>query len=287
VEQAAAVLHPPMRAAVIQFEAGVDKAANIATAAALIDEAMARQAPTLVSLPEMWTCLGGDRATKLRQAETLNGYDGIPSACQFMAQTARRHGITLHGGSIGELAGGELFNTTLVFGPDGAELGRYRKIHMFDVTTPSGEGYQESRAFGAGTTPVVVDAPEWIRLGLSICYDVRFPEHYLALRRQGAEVMLVPSAFTAETGRDHWEILLRARAIETQSWVIAAATTGRHSDAQGRARLTWGHSLIIDPWGAVHAALGAAPGFAVADIDMAQLARVRAAMPVLQHRRLV
>ena len=280
------VLDPRMRATVIQFEAGVDKAANIATAATLIDQAVARDQPGLISLPEMWTCLGGDRATKLVAAETLTPRQALGPAAAFLRDTARRHAITLHGGSIGEVEDGQLFNTSLVFGTDGAELARYRKIHMFDVTTPSGEGYRESRLFGAGSTTVTVQCAEF-RLGLSICYDLRFPELYLTLRRQGAELIFVPSAFTAETGRDHWEVLLRARAIETQSWIIAAATTGRHYDAQGRARETWGHSMIIDPWGMPRAALGAEAGFATAEIDMAQLARIRGAMPLLQHRRLV
>jgi nitrilase len=274
-----------MRAAVIQFEAGTNKAANIAAAAALIEAAVAADRPGLISLPEMWSCLGGDRAAKHAAAETLPPAGEGGAAYRFLRETALAHGIVVHGGSIGELDDGTLFNTSLVFGPDGTELARYRKIHLFDITTPSGEGYRESRLFGAGTEVVVADAGG-SRLGLSICYDLRFPELYLALRRNGAEVIFVPSAFTAETGRDHWDVLLRARAIETQSWIVAAATTGRHADAQARPRETWGHSMIVDPWGTPRAALGAAPGFASAEIDTEQLARVRAAMPVLQHRRL-
>jgi nitrilase len=275
-----------MRATVIQFEATADKDHNIAAVRALITAAIAADRPDLVSLPEMWSCLGGDRAAKRAAAETLP-----PKATQagpayaFLAETARSHGIILHGGSIGELEGETLFNTSLVFGRDGTELARYRKIHLFDITTPSGAGYRESSLFGAGQQIAVASVPEAC-LGLSICYDLRFPELFLALRRQGAEVIFVPSAFTAETGRDHWEVLLRARAIETQCWVIAAATTGRHSDARGEPRATWGHSMIVDPWGMVRASLGDAPGFATGDIDLAQVARVRDAMPVLQHRRL-
>jgi nitrilase len=268
------------------LEAGVDKAANIAAAARLIEAAVADGA-RLVSLPEMWTCLGGDRAAKLAAGEALPPPGGEGGeAYAFLGETARRCGIILHGGSIGELAQGTLFNTSLVFGPDGRELGRYRKIHLFDITTPSGAGYRESALFGAGDAVVAAEAGG-LRLGLSICYDLRFPELYLALRRQGAEVIFVPSAFTAETGRDHWDVLLRARAIETQSWIVAAATTGRHADAAGRPRETWGHAMIVDPWGTPRATLGAAPGFATAEIDREQTARVRAAMPVLQHRRLV
>jgi nitrilase len=274
-----------MRASVIQFEAGTDKAANIATARALIKAAVAADRPALISLPEMWTCLGGDRANKLAAGETLPPSGAGGDAYRFLRETARTHGLIVHGGSIGELDEDTLFNTSLLFGPDGAELARYRKIHLFDITTPQGEGYRESRLFGAGDRIVVADAGG-SRLGLSICYDLRFPELYLALRRNGAEVIFVPSAFTAETGRDHWDVLLRARAIETQSWIIAAATTGRHADAQGRKRETWGHAMIVDPWGTPRATLGSAPGFASAELDLQQVARVREAMPVLQHRRL-
>jgi nitrilase len=277
-----------MRGTVIQFEATARKAENIALVRPLIEAAIAHDTPALISLPEMWSCLGGDRATKRAEAEILPapGSD-VPAgeAYRFLQDIARTHGITVHGGSIGELEGDTLFNTTLVFGPGGAEIARYRKIHLFDITTPSGQGYRESSLFGAGQVVAVAEAP-CAKLGLTICYDLRFPELFLSLRRQGAEIIMVPSAFTAETGRDHWEVLLRARAIETQCVVMAAATTGTHADAAGKPRATWGHSLIIDPWGAVRASLGDAPGYASADIDLAQVARVREAMPVLQHRRL-
>ena len=275
-----------MRATVIQFEATSHKARNIEAVRGLVAAAIAQDRADLVSLPEMWSCLGGDRAAKREAAEPLPTPGTPPGpAYAFMAEIARAHGIIVHGGSIAELAGETLFNTSLVFGSDGAELVRYRKIHLFDITTPSGAGYRESSLFGAGKD-VAVASTVHARLGLSICYDLRFPELFLALRRQGAEVILIPSAFTAETGRDHWEVLLRARAIETQCWVIAAATTGQHNDAAGNRRSTWGHSMIVDPWGTVRASLGDAPGFATADIDLAQVARVRDAMPVLQHRRL-
>lgn len=276
-----------MRACVIQFEAGSDKAANMRAAETLIGEAVARERPFLVSLPEMWSCLGGSAAEKHAAAEALPPPGGIPDggAAALLRGLALRHGVAVHGGSIGEADGGALFNTTLVYGPDGAECARYRKIHMFDITTPAGDGYRESAVFSAGAAPCVAHCGP-ARIGLSICYDLRFPELYLALRRGGAEVIFVPAAFTAETGRDHWEVLLRARAIETQSWVVAAATTGAHADAQGRRRETWGHAMIVDPWGRVRAQLGAAPGHAAADIDLEQVARLRAAMPVLDHRRL-
>jgi nitrilase len=271
-----------MRAIAIQCAPGADKAANIGVIAAMVERAAAEERPALVSLPEMWSCLGAGRAEKLAQSEVLpppGKTEGAGPAFRFLSETARRLGMTLHGGSIGERDGETLFNTTLVFGPDGAELARYRKIHLFDAVTPSGQGYRESSLFGAGDR-VVTCAAGGVRLGLSICFDVRFPELFGALRRAGAEVIFVPSAFTVETGRAHWEVLLRARAIETQCWVVAAATTGIHHDGAGRERATYGHSLICDPWGEVRAQAGDEIGTIEATIDLAQLARVRAAMPV-------
>jgi nitrilase len=277
-----------MRAIVIQLQPTADKAANIAAARRQIEQALGQAGETIISLPEMWTCLGADRATKLSQSEVLPapGDAAAPgSAYAFLSDMARRHGIFVHGGSIGERDGERLFNTTLVFGPDGQERARYRKIHMFDVVTPSGQGYRESSMFGAGDRVVTCRASD-LTLGLTICYDLRFPELFLALRREGADVIFVPSAFTVETGRDHWEVLLRARAIETQCYIIAAATCGMHSDAAGKPRETYGHSLICDPWGRVAATVAAGEGHAAAGIDMASLAKVRTAMPVLDHRRL-
>ena len=277
-----------MRAIAIQLDPGPDKSQNMAQALSHIAAATDNRGPALVSLPEMWTCLGADRATKLAQSETIPA-PGVPAdpgtAYAFLSHTARDRRLYLHGGSIGERVGEKLFNTTLVFGPDGRELARYRKIHLFDIVTPSGEGYRESNMFGGGDRVVTCTAGD-LTLGLSICYDLRFPELFLALRRAGAQVILVPSAFTVETGRDHWEVLLRARAIETQCFVIAAATTGMHHDASGRPRHTYGHSLIIDPWGVVLACLPGGCGFAAADLDADRLKKVRAAMPVLDHRRL-
>ena len=283
-----------MRAIVIQCTPGTDKADNIAEIGRLIEAGAGTGRPCLVSLPEMWTCLGADRATKLDQSETLPAEPGQAAATagpayRFLSDTARRLGVVLHGGSIGERSGETLFNTSLVFGPDGIERARYRKIHLFDAVTPSGQGYRESSLFGAGDRVVTctIDLPQGpITLGLSICYDLRFPELFLALRQAGAEVILVPSAFTVETGRSHWMVLLRARAIETQCWIVASATAGTHHDSAGRPRDSYGHSLICDPWGEVTACLPDGPGFVEAELDMTALARVRAAMPVLAHRRL-
>jgi deaminated glutathione amidase len=193
----------------------------------------------------------------------------------------------VHGGSMGEKGGDKLFNTTVVFGPDGEEIARYRKIHLFDIVAPDGTGYRESNTYGAGDKVVTCDA-DGTKMGLAICYDVRFPELFLDLRRAGAEVVFLPAAFTLQTGKDHWETLIRARAIETQCWFAAAATWGQHLEgAKNEPRFTYGHSLVCDPWGHVVAKVSDGTGWATARIDPKVTARVRRDMPVLEHRKLV
>ena len=278
-----------MRVSVVQMNPGHDKAQNLAQARRLIDAAEAADGARLLVLPEMWSCLGGDRASKFAAAEELPAPGGEAAggeAYAFLRGVARERRVYVHGGSIAERAGEKLFNTTLVFDPDGREIARYRKIHLFDIVTPDGTGYCESATFASGGEVVTCEV-DGMRVGCAICYDIRFPELFLALRRAGAELILLPAAFTRETGKDHWEPLLRARAIETQCWFAAAATWGRHSSATGEARFTYGHSLIADPWGHVVAMASDGTGWASGNIDRALTARVRRDMPVLDHRRLV
>ncbi len=272
-----------MRISVIQMNQGSDKAANLAAAERLIDAAIAADRPGLVSLPETWTNLGGGRDSRRAAAEVLPapGGSGGP-AYELLRGLARRHGIHVHGGSLIEDGGEKLFNTTLVFDPSGAVIARYRKIHLFDITGPDGTGYRESALYGAGDALVLFEAGG-LRFGCTICYDVRFPEHYLALRRAGADAILVPSNFTLQTGKDHWEVLLRARAIESQCWIIAAASHGQYEERDAQ-RSVYGHSLIVDPWGHVLAKASDGTGWASARLDPAVLARVRRDMPVLEHR---
>ena len=272
-----------MRISVIQMNQGSDKAANLAAAERLIEAAVAADRPGLVSLPETWTNLGGGRDSRRAAAEVLPapGGSGGP-AYELLRGLARRHGIHVHGGSLIEDGGEKLFNTTLVFDPAGQEIARYRKIHLFDITGPDGTGYRESALYGAGDALVLFEAGG-IRFGCTICYDIRFPEHYLALRRAGAEAILVPSNFTLQTGKDHWDVLLRARAIETQCWIIAAASYGQYEE-RGAQRSVYGHSLIVDPWGHVLAKASDGTGWASARLDPSLLARVRRDMPVLEHR---
>ena len=278
-----------MRVSVVQMNPGADKAENIAQARRLIEQAVAADRPDIVSLPEVWSCLGGARDGKFAQAEDLpakgSNAPGGP-AYEFLREAARGARIHVHGGSIQERGGDKLFNTTVVFDPDGREIARYRKIHLFDITTPDGTGFRESSTYGGGDEIVTYDAGG-ITVGAAICYDLRFPELFAALRRAGAELIMLPSAFTLQTGKDHWEPLLRARAIETQCWFAAAATWGKHLEGtRGEPRFTYGHSLVCDPWGQVVAQVSDGTGWATARIEPAITARVRRDMPVETHRRL-
>ena len=278
-----------MRVSVVQMNPGADKAENIAQARRLIEQAVAADRPDVVSLPEVWSCLGGARDGKFAQAEDLpakgSNAPGGP-AYEFLREVARGARIHVHGGSIQERGGDKLFNTTVVFDPDGREIARYRKIHLFDITTPDGTGFRESSTYGSGDEIVTYDAGG-ITVGAAICYDLRFPELFAALRRAGAELVMLPSAFTLQTGKDHWEPLLRARAIETQCWFAAAATWGKHLEgSRGEPRFTYGHSLVCDPWGQVVAQVSDGTGWATARIEPAITARVRRDMPVETHRKL-
>ena len=272
-----------MRVSVIQMNQGSDKAANLDQARRLVDAAVAADRPDLVTLPETWTNLGGGRDARNAAAEALPEPGGTGGAAyEALRGMARAHGIHLHGGSLIEAGGERLFNTTLVFDPDGREVARYRKIHLFDITGPDGTGYRESALYGAGDRLVTFEAGG-VTFGCTICYDLRFPEQAIALRRMGAEAIFVPSNFTLQTGKDHWEVLLRARAIESQCWILAAASWGQYEE-RGATRSVYGHSLVADPWGHVVAKCSDGTGWATARIDPAVTARVRRDMPVLAHR---
>lgn len=277
-----------MRVSVIQMNQGSEKQANLDQARRLVDSAVAADRPGLVSLPETWTNLGGGRESRQAAAEVLPAPGETGGAAYELLRTfARQHGIHVHGGSMIEAPGpgddpDKLFNTTVVFDPEGAEIARYRKIHMFDIVAPDGTGYRESALYGAGDRLVSFSAGG-LTFGCTICYDMRFPEHYVALRRQGVDAILVPSNFTLQTGKDHWEVLLRARAIETQCWIVAAASTGQYLE-RGQPRSVYGHSLVADPWGHVVAKASDGIGWATARLDAAVTARVRRDMPVLLHR---
>lgn len=264
------------RIAVVQMASGADKAKNLATAERLVREAADRGA-TLVGLPENVAWMGPE-TERASAAEALEG----PTLSRFAA-LARNLRLHLLAGSVLETGGegGRLYNTSVLFGPTGERLAVYRKIHLFDVDVGDGQTYRESAAVAPGKDVVLAETPLG-RIGLSVCYDLRFPELYRALSAQGAVLLTVPSAFTLLTGKDHWEVLLRARAIENQAYVLAPAQGGRHPGD----RLTYGHALVADPWGLVVACASDGEGLAVAEMDLGLLERVRTRLPALRHRRL-
>ena len=267
-----------MRVCVIQMSSVDDKAANLAQARGLIEEAVREDRPDLVLLPEVWAFQGGSLEQRREAAETIPGGE----AYGLLQELAAAHRIFLHGGSFLERGPERLFNTTIVFGRDGEEIARYRKLHLFDVMTPDGREYRESAVVGRGSEVVTYPA-DGVRVGCSICYDLRFGELYRRLTAEGAQLLTVPAAFTLQTGKDHWEILLRARAIETECYVAAAAQVGTFSTGKD-VRHNWGHSMIVDPWGKVLVQVPEGPGFATARLDLTYLGRVREMLPVAQHR---
>jgi deaminated glutathione amidase len=262
-------------AAAIQMTSLPDLAHNLSQAEELIDLAVRRGAE-LIGLPENFSFMGEDGA-RVTQAATI-----AEASLKFLKTIAQRYQITLLGGGFPvPVSETQVHNMAVLMGPDGTELTRYSKVHLFDVDLPDGNTYRESNTVVAGTQlPGIYPSEDLGNLGLSICYDVRFPELYRHLSKLGAEVLFVPAAFTAFTGKDHWQVLLQARAIENTCYLIAPAQTGSHYAR----RQTNGHAMIIDPWGVVLADAGTEPGIAIAAIEPSRLTQVRRQMPALNHR---
>lgn len=266
-----------VRVALCQTNSGADVRANEAEVFGLLEDAAAGGAD-LACLPEVWPCQGTGEQVRAA-AEPVPG-----PRTERVADVARRHGMWIHGGSVLELDDGRVYNTSVLFDRDGELVARYRKIHLFDADPPGGRPSRESSLYAAGDQ-IVTAATEFGRAGLSICYDVRFPELYRALATQGATLLFVPSAFRYETGKDHWDVLLRARAIEDQCFVLAAAQWGTWG-SEGHERRTYGNSLVVDPWGRVLARAPDGVGVTFAECDLSEIRRVREALPALGHRRL-
>ena len=263
----------PFRVGLVQMVSGPAVAENLESAARLIAQAAA-QGAKLVALPEYFCILGLRDTDKVAVREK----DGAGPIQEFLAATARRHGIWLVGGSVPlECADSrKVRNSCLVYDREGRRVARYDKIHLFGLELGE-ERFDEGRTIEAGTDPCAIDSP-FGRMAISLCYDVRFPELYRALAPM--DIILVPSAFTATTGRAHWETLLRARAIENLAWVLAPAQGGTHANG----RQTYGHSMVVDPWGKVVAERATGAGVVMADIDPAFQAKMRSSLPALTHR---
>ena len=269
-----------MKIAALQMVSTPDWVRNAEAAAHGVAQAAAAGAQ-LVVLPEYFCILGQRDTDKLALAEP----SGDGPIQRFLADTARRHGVWLVGGTLPiRHTATQALNRCCVFAPNGSEATHYDKVHLFGFDNGD-ERYDEGRTLEAGTQPVSFDASvgnETVRVGLSICYDLRFPELYRALMNPPCDLLCVPAAFTHTTGEKHWEVLLRARAIENQCYVLASAQGGRHENG----RRTWGHSMVIGPWGEVIDRLPEGAGFVIADLSHERIKQVRAQLPALQHRKL-
>lgn len=267
-----------IRIAALQMVSAAEVSQNLKLAEKLIGQA-ADAGAVLAALPENFAYFGRREADKLQVAETP-GEGPIQS---FLAETAKRYGIALVGGTLPLRLEDETraHASSLAYDADGRQIARYDKLHLFDVGLPdANEEYRESDSTAPGSAVVLVDTPAG-KLGLSVCYDLRFPELYRRLSLQGAQILCVPSAFTATTGRAHWQMLLQARAVENLCYVLAPNQGGSHEGG----RETWGHSMIVGPWGEVLASVESGPGVAVAAIDTQRLGELRRRFPALSHRR--
>ena len=269
--------HKPMRIAAIQMTSTPDKSRNLGEAHRLLLEALDRGAE-LVAFPENFSLLTDDKKQLIKEAETLKG-----PTVETLQEWAAEYDIWILGGSVPlkTRKPGKLTNTSLLVSSDGDIVARYDKIHLFDVNLSGDQNYHESEVIQAGRTPVAAETP-WGLVGLSVCYDLRFPELYRSMSKAGAQVIFAPSAFTALTGKAHWDVLTRARAIENQAFLVAPAQTGQPHPG----RQTHGYTRVVDPWGRVIAEQNAGPGAVMATLNFEELKRIRKEFPALEHRRL-
>lgn len=268
------------KCAAIQMASSPNVGSNLLEAEKLIAEA-AKAGAKLVALPENFALMGEHELDKIRIKEI----DGQGPIQNFLSETAAKYGVWVVGGTM-PIAGDaehKVRAACLIYNDRGERVARYDKMHLFDVSVPgTSEVYRESDSIEAGPRPLVFDTP-FGRIGVAVCYDLRFPEFFREMARMGMEILVIPSAFTAETGAAHWELLLRARAVENLCYIIAPNQGGFHING----RKTFGHSMIVDPWGVVLDCYKTGGGFVIADIDLERLEKVRTAFPVLQHRRFI
>ncbi len=267
-----------MKVAAVQLQSADDVSANLRVCAEQVTRA-ANAGAEVVLLPENFAYLGAEPEKRLLAEAVPDKAAPIQSA---LVKLARRHRVTIVGGGMPEKSGDpeKPFNTSVAISPAGEVVARYRKVHLFDVDLPDGMSFRESSNTTPGTEPVVADLAG-TPCGFSVCYDLRFPEYYRRLADLGAVVALVPAAFTAFTGAAHWHTLLRARAIESQMWVVAAGQWGEHPGN----RRSYGHTMLIDPWGEIVAELPEGVGFVIADLSAERVEEVRTRLPSLRHRR--
>jgi deaminated glutathione amidase len=271
-----------MRAALVQLNVNDDPATNLAVTVAHVRQAAAAGAGFILT-PELTNGLSSSRA---HQRSVFRHEENDPTLAALRDE-AKAAGVWLLIGSLGVLthdADGRFANRSFLIGPDGAIVARYDKIHMFDVNVSATEAYRESEGYRPGTRAVLAETP-FAKVGMTVCYDVRFPALYRRLAQAGAEIITVPAAFNHITGAAHWEVLLRARAIETGCFILAPAQTGFHAEAHGKGRRTHGHALAVAPWGEVLADAGTEPGITLVDLDLARVAEARHRVPSLTHDR--
>lgn len=271
-----------MQTALLQLNSSDDPAQNLDVVRGMIGEAVAGGAGFVLT-PEVTNCLSASRAHQ----QSVLQLEEDDLTLMGLRDTASAQGIWLLIGSLAVKTGdpdGRFANRSFLIGPDGAIVGRYDKVHMFDVTVSETESYRESAGYRPGAHETLVDTP-FGKVGMTICYDVRFPHLYRSLAQRGAQILTVPSAFSPVTGAVHWEPLLRARAIENGAWVLAPAQTGIHTATRGKARSTYGHSMVVSPWGAVVADAGEAVGVTMVDLDLEEVADSRRRIPSLTHDR--
>ncbi|WP_309082884.1 carbon-nitrogen hydrolase family protein [Chelativorans sp.] len=264
-----------MKITQIQMNTRESKEDNLRAAADFIDEAVRLDRPDLIVLPEYYATLNADPADQQATGEEYP--DG--ESFRLMSALAEKHKVTIHAGSVVEKSGNRFHNTTVVFGPSGELLAKYRKIHLFDVVVPGGMVFQESDTVAPGEDIVTYRIGEFT-VGCAICYDLRFPELFRKLRDAGADVIALPAAFTLQTGKDHWEVLARARAIETQTYFLATGQIGTYADGK---KASWGHTMAIDPWGHIIAQASDRPGFITARLDKKLIEQTRRGIPLADH----
>lgn len=270
-----------MKVSLLQLNTQPDRGHNLREVGRLMTQALETEQPDLIVLPEHFDWVGGTAEQKRAAADFLP--DG--EAYRMLQDFAARHRVWIHGGSLLERTAdkGRICNTTVVFDPSGREVGRYRKIHLFDITAPDGKIYRESETVSPGDNLVIYEA-HGFRIGCAICYDLRFPGLFDALAGAQVDAVVLPAAFTLQTGKAHWDVLCRARAIELQAYFLACGQWGAYRSAGGEERRTYGNSLICDPWGEVIARAPDKVGIVSAQIELARVAAVRAMIPMAEHR---